>query len=41
MKLSQAIMSIENGKRYVFITKKSGTALDLDTRDNRSPGRFI
>jgi len=32
----QAIMPIEAGKRYVLINKKSGTALDLDTRDNRS-----
>jgi hypothetical protein len=29
-------MPIEAGKNYVLINKTSGTALDLDTRDNRS-----
>jgi len=29
-------MPLVNGEFYVFINKQSGTALDLDTRDNKT-----
>lgn len=38
MESPHAIMPLESGKRYVFINKQSGTALDLNIGNNTVQG---